>query len=78
MQLPSPTWFVGCGNMAGAMVEGWRTAGVDLSMATAIRPSGTPVEGVRTVSTLKEAGAAPRMIVLDRAGIEERLARGLP
>jgi pyrroline-5-carboxylate reductase len=64
MQLPSPTWFVGCGNMAGAMVEGWRTAGVDMSTATAIRPSGAPVEGVRTVSSLKEAGAAPRMIVL--------------
>ena len=64
MQLPSPTWFVGCGNMAGAMIEGWRAAGIDLSMATAIRPSGKPVEGVRTVSSLKEAGAAPRMIVL--------------
>lgn len=64
MQLPSPTWFVGCGNMAGAMIEGWRSAGVDLSMATAIRPSGAPVEGVRTVAALKEAGAAPRMIVL--------------
>ena len=64
MQLPSPTWFVGCGNMAGAMVEGWRLAGLDLSMATAIRPSGKPVEGIRTVSSLKEAGAAPRMIVL--------------
>ena len=64
MQLPSPTWFVGCGNMAGAMVKGWQAAGVDLSMATAIRPSGTPVEGVRTVSALKDAGAAPRMIVL--------------
>ncbi|MGI8704524.1 MAG: pyrroline-5-carboxylate reductase family protein [Sphingomicrobium sp.] len=64
MQIPSPTWFVGCGNMTGAMVEGWRTAGIDLSMATAIRPSGKPVEGVRTVSSLKEAGAAPRMVVL--------------
>jgi pyrroline-5-carboxylate reductase len=64
MQIPSPTWFVGCGNMAGAMIEGWRQAGVDLSMATAIRPSGKPVEGVRTVKSLKEAGAAPRMIVL--------------
>ena len=64
MQLPSPTWFVGCGNMAGGMVEGWRLAGLDLSMATAIRPSGKPVEGVRTVASLKEAGAAPRMIVL--------------
>lgn len=64
MQLPSPTWFVGCGNMAGAMIEGWRTAGVDLSTATAIRPSGKPVEGIRTVSSLKDAGAAPRMVVL--------------
>jgi len=64
MQLPSPTWFVGCGNMAGAMVEGWRSAGVDLSQAVAVRPSGKPVEGVRTVTSLKEAGAAPRMIVL--------------
>ena len=64
MQLPSPTWFVGCGNMAGAMVDGWRSAGVDLSLATAIRPSGKPVEGVRTVASIKEAGAAPRMVVL--------------
>ena len=64
MQLPSPTWFVGCGNMAGAMVEGWRGAGVDLSAATAIRPSGKQVEGVRTVSSLKDAGSAPRMVVL--------------
>jgi len=64
MHLPSPTWFVGCGNMAGAMVEGWRAAGVDLSNAVAIRPSGTPVEGLRTVTSIKEAGAAPAMMIL--------------
>jgi pyrroline-5-carboxylate reductase len=64
MLLPSPTWFVGCGNMAGAMVEGWRSAGVDLSQAVAIRPSGKAVDGLRTVTSLKDAGAAPRMIVL--------------
>jgi len=64
MQLPVPTWFVGCGNMGQAMVEGWRSAGVDLSSAVAIRPSGTPVQGLRTVSSLKEAGSAPRMAVL--------------
>jgi len=64
MRLPSPTWFVGCGNMAGAMVEGWRSAGVDMSMATVVRPSAKPVEGVRTVGSVKEAGAAPRMILL--------------
>ena len=62
--LPGVTWFVGCGNMAGAMVEGWRTAGVDLSAAVAMRPSGRPVEGVRTVSSLAEAGPPPKLVVL--------------
>jgi pyrroline-5-carboxylate reductase len=59
-----PTWLVGCGNMAGAMVEGWRSAGVDLSRCVAIRPSGTPVEGVRTVKALGEAGRQPGVIIL--------------
>jgi pyrroline-5-carboxylate reductase len=64
MQLPVPTWFVGCGNMGQAMIAGWRLAGVDLSSAIVIRPSGVPVEGVRTVTSMKEAGGAPSMIVL--------------
>jgi pyrroline-5-carboxylate reductase len=62
--LPSPTWFVGCGNMAGAMVVGWRTAGVDFANAVAIRPSGEPVEGVRTVASMGEAGEAPQLAIL--------------
>ena len=49
--------------MAGAMVAGWRAAGVDLSGVTAIRPSGTPVEGVTTVTALPE-GEAPRFVML--------------
>lgn len=60
---PSPTWLVGCGNMAGAMVEGWRAAGVDLSCVTVVRPSGTPVEGVQTTSEYP-AGERPRLIML--------------
>jgi pyrroline-5-carboxylate reductase len=63
-QLASPTWFVGCGNMGGAMIEGWRVAGVDLSPATIIRPSGRPVEGARIVTTFAEAGAPPKLLVL--------------
>jgi pyrroline-5-carboxylate reductase len=63
-RLPVPTWFVGCGNMGGAIVAGWRAAGVDLSSAVVIRPSGTPVEGVRTVTTYAEAGRAPELVVL--------------
>ena len=61
--IPAPAWFVGCGNMAGAMVEGWRKAGIDLTSATAIRPSGTPVECVRTVTALPQ-DEAPRFIML--------------
>jgi len=61
---PVPTWFVGCGNMAGAMVDGWRSAGVDLSSAVVIRPSGTPVQAIRTVTRPADAGNPPAMVVL--------------
>jgi pyrroline-5-carboxylate reductase len=64
MQLLAPTWFVGCGNMGQAMVQGWRAAGADLSILTAIRPSGRLVTGVKTVASLKEAGNAPRLVIL--------------
>lgn len=60
---PHPAWLVGCGNMAGAMVAGWRNAGIDLTSVTAIRPSGTPVEGVRTVTALP-TNEAPCFIML--------------
>jgi pyrroline-5-carboxylate reductase len=63
LSFPTPAWLVGCGNMAGAMVEGWRAAGTDLSGVTAIRPSGTPVEGVRRVTALPE-GETPRFVML--------------
>jgi pyrroline-5-carboxylate reductase len=63
-RLPVPTWFVGCGNMAGAMVEGWRSAGLDLSSAVVIDPGVPSVQGVRTVRTLADAGAVPRLVVL--------------
>ena len=62
--LPNPTWFVGCGNMAGAMLDGWRLGGADLSGAIAIRPSGTPVKGVRTVKSMAEAGEPPKLAIL--------------
>jgi pyrroline-5-carboxylate reductase len=62
--LPVPTWFVGCGNMGQSIVEGWRGAGIDLSSAVAIRPSGKPVTGIRTVSAYRDAGTPPAMIIL--------------
>ena len=63
-RLPNPTWLAGCGNMGQAMVAGWRSAGIDLSNAVVIRPSGTPVEGVRTVNEFASAGAQPRLVIL--------------
>lgn len=63
-RLPVPTWFVGCGNMGQAMIAGWKSAGIDLSNAVVIRPSATPVEGVRTVPTPRDAGPPPRLVVL--------------
>lgn len=63
-RLPNPTWFVGCGNMGGAMLDGWRSAGLDLGAVTVIRPSGRPVEGARTVTSAADAGAPPRLVVL--------------
>ncbi|HKN41413.1 MAG TPA: pyrroline-5-carboxylate reductase dimerization domain-containing protein [Sphingomicrobium sp.] len=59
---PTPAWLVGCGNMAGAMVEGWRAGGADFSGVTVIRPSGTQVEGVRTVTDFPDE--QPRFVML--------------
>src|SRR5437763_505798 len=64
LQLPAPTWFVGCGNMAGAILDGWRVAGIDPGPVTVIRPSGKPVEGTRTVTALAGAGPPPRLVIL--------------
>ena len=59
---PAPAWVVGCGNMAGAMVEGWRAAGLDFSDVTVIRPSGTQVEAVRTVASYPDE--QPQFVML--------------
>lgn len=64
LKLPEPTWFVGCGNMGGAILDGWRTGGLDLAPVTIVRPSGKPGEGARVVTSLRDAGAPPRVAVL--------------
>lgn len=61
-RFPAPAWLVGCGNMAGAMVAGWRKAGVDLSGVTVIRPSGRPVEGLGVVTELP--AGSPQFVML--------------
>ena len=59
---PAPAWLVGCGNMAGAMVEGWRAGGADFAGVTVIRPSGTPVDGIRTLTDYPDE--KPRFVML--------------
>jgi len=59
---PAPAWLVGCGNMAGAMVEGWRAGGADFTGVTVIRPSGTPVDGIRTLIDYPDE--KPRFVML--------------
>ena len=64
LEIPNPTWFVGCGNMGQAIIEGWRSGALDLSPITVIRPSGKAIEGVRVVTSLDEAGPSPQLVVL--------------
>jgi pyrroline-5-carboxylate reductase len=56
--------FIGCGNMGQAMVAGWLLAGEDPASFTAVRPSGTPVPGIRTVRSVREADVLPDRIIL--------------
>ena len=49
--------LVGCGNMAGAMLEGWLAGGLDPARFTAIEPSDKPTpEGVARHRAVPEAG----------------------
>ncbi|HEX9946756.1 MAG TPA: pyrroline-5-carboxylate reductase dimerization domain-containing protein [Allosphingosinicella sp.] len=62
--LPGPLFLIGCGNMAGAMLEGWLAAGADPSLITVVRPSGrAPAPGIRTLTALPE-DEVPRLVLL--------------
>ncbi len=62
--LPGPFWLIGCGNMAGAMLERWLASGMDPRQVTVVRPSGAPVgEGVRVLRALPE-GEVPAVVML--------------
>jgi len=49
--------LVGCGNMAGAMLDGWLAAGVSPTRFTAVSPSMRPMpEGVKVIPAVPESG----------------------
>lgn len=60
-----PIWLIGCGNMAGAMLDGWLRAGVPAERFTVIRPSGVaPAAGVLTLTAPPPDGAVPALVLL--------------
>ena len=64
LNLPGPFWLIGCGNMAGAMLERWLSKGMDPSRLTVIRPSGRSVaDGVRVLTALPEV-EVPALVML--------------
>jgi pyrroline-5-carboxylate reductase len=64
LTLPGPLFLIGCGNMAGAMLEGWLAAGADPRLITVVRPSGrAPAAGIRTLTALPE-DEVPALVLL--------------
>lgn len=60
-----PVLMIGCGNMAGAMLARWLACGLDPAQVTVVRPSGiAPAPGVRTLASLSEVSAPPRIALL--------------
>ena len=50
--------LVGCGNMAGAMLDRWLAAGLDPAQVTIVDPAATPRAGVSQFASLAEWKAA--------------------
>ncbi|HEV2747324.1 MAG TPA: pyrroline-5-carboxylate reductase [Allosphingosinicella sp.] len=62
--LSAPLWLIGCGNMAGAMLDGWLAKGADPRLITVVRPSGRPpADGVRTLAVPPE-DEVPALVLL--------------
>ena len=63
-ELPLPTWFVGCGNMGRAILDGWRDAGISLEPIVVVDPAKPAIDGVKRAATPAEAGPAPKLVIL--------------
>ena len=62
---PEHLFLVGCGNMAGQMLNRWLDCGLDPSRVTVLRPSGGPVaDGVDVVTTYPQALAHGTTVML--------------
>jgi pyrroline-5-carboxylate reductase len=60
-----PIWLVGAGNMGGAMLRGWISAGIAAARITVIDPSSPAVpDGVALLSAAPIDGESPAILVL--------------
>ncbi len=64
--IADPTiWLVGCGNMGGAMLNGWLAQGMDPARITVVDPNlKAAPDGVRLLSTLPTGEAPPGLLLL--------------
>jgi pyrroline-5-carboxylate reductase len=57
-------WLIGCGNMGGAMLRGWRASGLDAGQVTIIDPALPDVADVRVLAELPKGEAPPALLLL--------------
>jgi pyrroline-5-carboxylate reductase len=63
--IEGPIWFIGCGNMGGAMLGRWLEDGLDPARVTVIRKSGEAVApGVTVLTAPPPDGAVPALVVI--------------
>ncbi|HEU4651460.1 MAG TPA: pyrroline-5-carboxylate reductase [Croceibacterium sp.] len=64
--------IVGCGNMAGAMLQGWLAAGLDPARFTVVDPFAPELpQGVRRLESLAQAGAFDAILL----GVKPQMLR---
>jgi len=62
---PTQFLFLGCGNMAGAMLARWLDCGLPAERVTVVRPSGRPVaDGATVLTALEDPVPEGTMVVL--------------
>ena len=62
--LPGPLWFVGCGNMGSAMLDGWVLSGIEPGHVSVVRPSGRAVGHEVRVLTDYPEDEVPAIVLL--------------
>ncbi|WP_337658894.1 pyrroline-5-carboxylate reductase [Sphingorhabdus sp. Alg231-15] len=57
-------WFVGCGNMGGAILQAWLDNGLNADKVTVIKPHSSPLPGGLQSRPDYPAGKAPDLVML--------------